>query len=195
MSMSPADYAILSLADVSSGLDDVAQDAAVTFGALNPKHLNWRPDPTSWSVAQCLEHLIVSNERTRENADRALDASQPRTIWQRLPLVPALIGPMLVKSQAPGAGRKIKTTEWAQPAADNMGPDIVSRFAAQQRELAAWVRGLDHDRARAAIMESPFGHVIAYSVLNACRLLLAHDHRHMGQARRVMQASGFGAPH
>jgi hypothetical protein len=31
-------------------------------------------------------------------------------------------------------------------------------------------------------------------VLDGCRLMVAHDRRHMEQARRVMQMPGFPAP-
>lgn len=188
--MSPAEYTALSLADIATGLDDRARDADSTFAPLSATQLNWRADATSWSVAQCLAHLMVSNERTRANAERALDASQPRTIWQRLPMVPGLVGPMLVKSQAPGAGRKVKTSPWAQPAAGDFTADIVARFGTQNRELASWIRGLDANRASHAVMESPFARVIAYSVLDAYRLVLAHTDRHLAQARRVMDAFG-----
>jgi hypothetical protein len=189
--MTPAEYTSLSLDEVAVGLDATARDSEAWFGLLDATQLNWRPDATRWSVAQCLAHLIVSNERTQRNAERALDASQPRTIWQRLPVVPGLIGPALVKSQAPGATRKFKTSPWAQPAVGKLAGDTISRFARQQRELAAWIRDLDAEHAGRAIMESPFGRAMAYSVLNACRLVLAHDHRHLAQARCVMDAPGF----
>ena len=40
-------------------------------------------------------------------------------------------------------------------------------------------------------MTSPFVGFITYSVLDGARLMLAHDHRHIEQARRVTQAPGF----
>ena len=33
-----------------------------TFGNLSGKQINWKPRPDSWSVGQCLDHLINSNE-------------------------------------------------------------------------------------------------------------------------------------
>jgi len=188
--MSPAEYTTLSLAEISTGLEDRARDAESAFAPLDATHLNWRANPDSWSIAQCLAHLIVSNERTRSHAERALDASQPRTIWQRLPVLPGLVGPMLVKSQAPGAGRKIKTSLWAQPTTSDFAAAIVPRYGTHNRELAAWIRGLDTDRASRTTMESPFARVLAYSVLDACRLVLSHTDRHLAQAKRVLEAFG-----
>ena len=189
--MSPAEYATLSLDKISTGLEDRAREAESTFAPLEATQLNWRANTDSWSVAQCLAHLIVTNERTRSYAERALDASQPRTIWQRLPVLPGLVGPMLIKSQAPGAGRKIKTSPWARPTTSDFTADIVSRYDSHNRELAAWIRGLDAARAGHTTMQSPFARVLAYSVLDACRLVLSHTDRHLAQAKRVMDAPGF----
>jgi hypothetical protein len=52
------DYATLSLTDVTSGLDDVRREAQETFGGLDVRQLNWRPDAVRWSVAQCFDHLL-----------------------------------------------------------------------------------------------------------------------------------------
>ena len=38
---------------------------------------------------------------------------------------------------------------------------------------------------------SPFVKFVTYSVLDGARLVLAHDHRHLQQAGRVVQSPGF----
>jgi hypothetical protein len=40
-------------------------------------------------------------------------------------------------------------------------------------------------------MVSPFVAFITYSVLDGCRLLVAHERRHFEQARRVTREPGF----
>jgi hypothetical protein len=40
-------------------------------------------------------------------------------------------------------------------------------------------------------MVSPFASVIAYSVLDACRIIVAHERRHFEQARSGTQTPGF----
>ena len=40
-------------------------------------------------------------------------------------------------------------------------------------------------------MTSPFARIITYSVLDGWRLMLAHDRRHVEQARRVVQSPEF----
>jgi arginine decarboxylase len=40
---------------------EVSDEADRLFGQLTSAQLNWKPAPDSWSVAQCLEHLIAMN--------------------------------------------------------------------------------------------------------------------------------------
>ena len=188
---SDVDYVNLSLADVSAALGDVARQSEPTFAGLDGRQLNWRPDATRWSVAQCLEHLLTANRLMIQAAEDALTGATPRTIWQRLPVWPGVAGKMLIRSQAPGTTRKFSAAPAAQPAASDITDDIVPRFLRQHREAAAWVQRMDQDRAAGRIMTSPFVRVVTYSVLDGCRLIVAHDHRHLQQARHVTRASGF----
>ena len=185
------DYTKLSLAEVRSALDDIARETHVTFGSFDSRQLNWRPDPTRWSVAQCFEHLLTANRQMLRAAADALNGGHPRTIWQRAPILPGLLGRMLIRSQAPGSTRKFVAPPASQPSASDIPGDIISRFIEQNRDGAGQVKALDERVAAQAIMTSPFVRVIAYSVLDGWRLIVAHDHRHIQQARRVTEATGF----
>lgn len=185
------DYSTLSLADVRTGLDAVAREAETTFGGLNPQQLNWRPDVTRWSVGQCFEHLLTANRLMIRAAEEGLDPARPRSVWQRLPILPGVLGRVMVRSQAPEATRKFKAPGPIRPTASDIAPDVIQRFVAQHREAVAKVSSLDEQRAARTIMTSPFVRVITYSVLDGWRLMFAHDRRHFEQARRVMQTPGF----
>jgi hypothetical protein len=183
------DYTRLSLGEVSAALDDVAGDAERSFGWLTPAQLNWRPDARAWSVAQCFEHLHTANRLMVTAARHAL--AHPPTLWRRVPLVPAFFGRQLVRSQAPETARKFTTSAIATPSQSAIDAGVVERFVAGHRNRAEWIRSLDPDVAARTIMVSPFVRFITYSVLDGCRLMAAHDRRHVEQARRVMQTAGF----
>jgi hypothetical protein len=185
------DYATLSLADVRAGLDAITRETQATFGGLDARQLNWRPDATPWSVAQCFEHLLLANRLMLQAAEAALNDAAPRTLWRRVPGLPGVLGRMLIRSQAPTTTRRFKASPAAQPAASDVAPDIIRRFLEQHRDALARVQALDERDAAGTIMTSPFIKVITYSVLDGWRLMFAHDRRHVEQARRVMQSSGF----
>ena len=42
-------------------IDAVTSAAKDEFCALSATQLNWKPHPESWSIGQCLDHLITTN--------------------------------------------------------------------------------------------------------------------------------------
>jgi hypothetical protein len=127
-----------------------------------------------------------------QSAHGRLDGSRAPTIWERVPVLPGVLGRALIRSQAPTAARKFTAPPGARPVFTQIPGDIVRRFAAQQREIAQWIGTLDDRQAR-LIMTSPFIRVVTYSVLDGCRLIVVHDWRHIEQARRVTALPEFPA--
>jgi hypothetical protein len=41
------------------------------------------------------------------------------------------------------------------------------------------------------IVASPIAGFVTYNMLDACRIVVAHERRHFEQARRVTEAEGF----
>lgn len=185
------DYTKLSLADVGAEFSAIARETQSVFGTLNEQQLNWRPDATSWSVAQCFDHLLNANREMLQAIDAAMDGSRPPTLWQRLPVLPRIFGSMLIKSQMPEAKRKFTAPRQAVPASSAIDPLITERFVAHQHEAAARVQSLGGRDVARIIMTSPFVSFITYSVLDGCRIIVTHERRHFEQARRVTRQPGF----
>lgn len=185
-------FATLSRTELAAEFGATAADAAAGFRALDARQLNWKPDATAWSVAECFDHLVKSGEQMQESIGRALDRTAPRTLWQRLPLWPRLLGWMLITSLAPDAKRKLKAPTIAIPATANLPPDIVDRFVALQHDCTAGVLALIDDDER-RVLVSPFAPVVTYTVIDGYRIIATHQRRHLGQAARVMAAPGFPA--
>jgi hypothetical protein len=189
--MTPVDFTTLSMNEVSSGLDELAREVEATFGRLDVRQLNWRPDAKHWSVAQCLDHLVTTNQLMFRAADEARSGAHPQSVWQRLPILPGVLGRVMIRSLSPGGARKFKAPAPSTPAASDLPGDILRRFVEQQRAAASRARTSDGDALARTIMTSPFARVVTYSVLDAWRLVLAHGRRHFDQARRVTEAPGF----
>ena len=179
------DYLKLSLGDVKAGLHEVARDAQTVFGGLSVKELNWKPDATSWSVAQCFEHLVTGNDLLLDAARRAV-TNGPSSIWQRLPVLPGIFGRALITTQGPKVTRKYVAPSKAQPVSSEVPGDIIQRFVDQHESARRWLDTIDQRAAERAIMTSPFISFITYSAMDGVRLMVAHDRRHFEQARRVL---------
>ena len=183
-------YRTLPLADVTGALLNVARDTQATFGGLGARQLNWRPNERRWSVAQCFQHLLTANGLVIQSAQDAL-RNPSSTIWQRLPLLPRLFGSSLIRSQAPGTTRKFTAPAKARPTTSDIPREVIERFVDQHHAAARWIQAVDERDAVRVVMTSPFIRFVTYSVLDGCRLVVAHDRRHFDQARRVTLSPGF----
>src|SRR5262245_42453218 len=183
-------YTTLPLAEVTSALLSVARDTQATFGRFGARELNWRPDNRRWSVAQCFQHLLTANGLVLQSAQDAL-GNPPSTVWQRLPIVPRLFGWALIRSQAPGTTRKYTSPAKAQPTTSEIPSDVIERFVDQHHAAVDWLQKVDERDASRAVMVSPFIRFVTYSVLDGCRLVVAHDRRHFEQAHRVTLSPGL----
>src|ERR1041385_2867384 len=101
------DYLKADLAGLITAAGSVAHEAKDTFGRLTPAQLNWKPSAERWSVAQCFDHLLSSNKGYFPIIDSVL-AGQKQTFWQSMPVLPGVMGRLLIKSLDPVKGRKLK---------------------------------------------------------------------------------------
>ena len=172
----------------------IAADAQRTFGTLNAAQLNWKPAPHEWSVAQCFDHLIRINSAFFPQMRRIQDAGYSPTWRDRVPFLSRLIGSLVLKAVQPEAPRKFKAAGGVLPVSSAIDGDIVLRFAAHQREVIDHMK-MTAQRGDLAAMTvvSAVAPAAFYSVLDAFRILVAHERRHMAQAGRVTRAAGFPA--
>ncbi|MGH9936954.1 MAG: DinB family protein [Blastocatellia bacterium] len=185
------DYQNLTLPQIFDEAETIIGDARTLFDPLNERQLNWKPAADSWSVAQCLEHLISTNREFFPVFDRILKGELRQTLLQRLPYLPRMFGRMMVKSLSPNSHQKFKAPASAQPSSSSTGLQIVGRFITHQRETLAKMKSLQEYDPAKIIITSPFASVLVYSLLDAFRLIVAHERRHFAQAQRVMEADGF----
>lgn len=175
--------------DAVDELERVTRDVREAFGALSAEALNWKPSPTQWSVAQCLDHLITINRLYFPLLAALADGPVRPTTWERWSPFSGMLGRMLIRSLSPDATRPMKTSPKAEPSSSALPADMVERFAAHQQELAVLLRGIhaDVDRRR-TIVTSPLLAWVTYSLDDCVRMLVVHEQRHVQQAMRVRAA-------
>jgi hypothetical protein len=180
------DFTTLTVAEVEAQLTRTAADVRASFGHLDSRALNWRPSPESWSVAQCLDHLVQANRELCIAMSKACDPAAARTIWQKLPVWPGIFGRLMIRTQGPTATRKFTAPPAAVPSVSHIDARVVDRFVDGHAAIAGVIRSLAGRDPAKVIMVSPFVTFISYSVLDALRLIAAHERRHYEQARRVL---------
>src|SRR4051812_5078752 len=93
---------------VATDLDAVSMNAQEFFGDPTQAQLNWKPDDKSWSVAQCLDHLIATHNQYLPLFKRMAAGEAKPTFWEKTSPLSGFFGRYLIKSLDPANLKKIK---------------------------------------------------------------------------------------
>ena len=177
---------------VTDDLSSVAVEATQAFGGLSPAQLNWKPDEKSWSVAQCLDHLITTHSQYFSLFERLSSGKAVPTTWEKISPLSGFFGRFLIKSLDPANLKKMKAPGKAQPSASEIDDDIVKRFSEHQQQLIDHLQKITSDLDRAkTIVTSPLLSIVTYSLDDTLTILVVHCQRHIGQAKRVVENENF----
>jgi hypothetical protein len=184
------DYKTADLPSIIAAADQVAADAKSTFGNLSPVQLNWKPSAERWSVGQCFDHLITSNKGFPPIIDEVLKGRK-QSFWESMPLLPGLAGKLLIKSLDPANTRKMRAPKRFEPAQSDINASVINDFIKQQNGIVEKMKSTRHLDLEKIIITSPAAAAIKYSLMDAYRIIVVHEHRHFHQAKRVTDETAF----
>lgn len=187
------DYTKITLGEAIREIERVTAEVRRDFDMLSPEQLNWKPAPDRWSIGECLEHLITANSLYFGIVEAILAGQHGKPLLGRIPGYAGMCGRMLVNAVSPQTARKVKTMAVFEPAHSTVDGNEVARFAEHQSKLVESIRKSERLNLEKTIIASPATSMIVYSLLDAWRLIAAHEVRHLEQARNVAKMDGFGA--
>lgn len=171
-------------------LKKTADDASETFGALTVDQLNWKPGEKSWSIAQCLDHLILTNEQFYPEFDKLVAGTRKNTFWQNNSPFTGFFGRFLIKAVTEDS-KKAKAPSKSIVPPSELPADIVSKFELNISEVCDRISACAAADRQKVVVGSPFLSLMTYRLDDAYTVLVEHTKRHVRQAKRVMQADGF----
>lgn len=180
----------MDLPAVINAANNVASNTRSTFGHLTPSQLNWKPSPERWSIAQCFDHLIAVNKAYFPVIDNVL-AGKKRTLWESMPVLPGLMGKMVIKAVEPTSTRKFKARKNFEAAQSNISGSIINDFVDHQAEVVDKMKATQHLDLEKIIITSPVAALMTYSLIDAYRIIVVHEERHFQQAKRVTEETEF----
>lgn len=169
----------------------IAEDAQKTFGSLTTEQLNWKPNAESWSVAQCFEHLIVINAGYFPIMEKVARGEYKHSLKERLPILPKIFGKLVINAVKPETKRKLKADPKFEPSKSGIDGDIIEKFVKHQQEIIEHIKMTENLDVTKIIITSPVASFVTYSLLDAFKIIVAHEQRHYAQAKRVMEMSEF----
>ena len=179
------------LEQLQAEIRSVAEQTQNEFGTLRAGQLNWKPAPESWSVAQCFDHLITSNKGYFSIVKSVVAGEKKTRFLERVPILPTIWSKALISSLDPKTGRKLKAPAAFQPSTSDLPDSIIQDFVSQQSRVAEAMdsaKSVDADRI---VITSPAASFVTYTLLDAFRIIVVHEQRHLRQAISVKASANF----
>ncbi len=171
----------------------VDEDVKSTFCGFSARKLNWKPSEKVWSVAQCLEHLVVTNDLYFENIQKVADGTHRNNFFSRIPLTTDIIGFVMKKVLSPDRKPKMKTIGMFKPSSSEISEDILEKFGKNQSRLIALMEASKAFDCNMIKVAEPIGSFVNLRLFDAFEVLVIHEQRHLIQAKGVFGLEDF--PH
>jgi len=170
--------------------EQISAIAENTFRGLNSEQINWKPNADGWSVGQCFEHLIKTNELFYDELDKIAAGSRTNSVLETYSPLSGLFGNLLISSLKKDA-RKFKAPSPKIVPPSEIDANIVEIFAAHQSELIGKIKRTETADWQKTKVTSPFMKLVTYKLSDGYQVIVEHEKRHVRQAERVIQTEGF----
>jgi hypothetical protein len=183
----------LDLRSIRDQLEANSRRARAIAEPLDAAALAWRPAPKSWSIAECLDHLVVTTEVFLPGLDRAAARARERRLLAPGPFALNRWGRLLVWYVEPPPPIRLPAPKPLRPVRRGSPELALQRFLASQELVSSrlpTLAGLDLARA---VYVSPIARYIRMSLLAFLEVHTAHERRHLWQAERVRDAAAAAA--
>lgn len=179
------------MSEIISELQTLSADAKNIFGKLSSEQINWKPSEKVWSVGQCFEHLIVTNELYFPNIQKVIAGTHHNNFYSKIPFGVDLIAALMRNSLNPNQKRKMKTFKIFEPAASNISSTIIEDFTENQQTLIEMAKAVKDLNIHQIKISEPVGAALNLRLDDAFEILAMHEKRHFKQAERVMEMESF----
>lgn len=173
-------------------LTSITQELSGTVGGLSESQFNWRPSSARWSIGQCIQHLNITLERYLPGRDNAMSTGRSLGRVAEGPFVASLFERWFIRLMEPPVRRRFKTSPAFVGAAELPLESTLATWEQLHGRLARLTtasEGLDRRRINVRSQFAP----ISLSIGATFVVLLAHERRHLWQAREVRLEAGFPA--
>lgn len=154
-----------------------------TLDGLSEDQLNYKSSPESWSIAECVEHLTISENAFSEMLKSTLEAAPDESMRANVAMTDDEIYAMISSRE-----KKVKTSEPFEPSGKfGSYEETLAALTAKRTEHIEFLKTTEDD-FRNHFKEMPFGTVDAYQMV---LFMAGHTERHVKQMVEVQEDENF----
>ncbi|MGB5821844.1 MAG: DinB family protein [Saonia sp.] len=187
--------ALVGFGVISTGLTDAERKFAIkemtrthdhllkVVEGLSEEQLSFKADPNSWSIAECVEHLAISENAFDQMLSGALQTPADTTKRSEVKMSDEqLLGIIVDRSN------KVKTSEAFEPSGKfGSNKETITAFVTKRKEHIEYVKSTADD-LRNHYGQLPFGTIDGYQIM---LFMSGHTERHVKQMEEIMSNENF----
>jgi len=171
----------------------ILEEAEGLVYGLSEQQFRWAPETGSWSIAQCIDHLNVTNRLFLKQMADAIQKGKTEGRMNEGPYVYGFLGRWFLRMMQPPVKRRFKAPKHFQPQPDRSMTEIMQEWDATHRQFEDVLKSASGVDLAKNKVTSPAASLIRYNLGIAFWIWTAHDKRHLWQARNVRNDKRFPA--
>jgi hypothetical protein len=176
------------LQQIANEFRDMKDEAAEFLSKINESEFNKRPANNGWSIAECIDHLIVTGVDYCDQFEEALKILAEKNTRLTGELKHGFFGGRFMASVEPPVKRKFKSpTKWKPDSNINKTKATAAYLQLQDRwvDLIQKSAGWDITKVK---LPSPAVGWVKFSAYDTLGINAAHQRRHIWQAENVKKS-------
>ena len=162
-----------------------------SFQSLSDNQFNWKISGDNWSIAECIEHLAVTNKLYLDEFEKQFSQKQVSADCSKTPVKHKFISKFIIKSVDPNNVKKVKTFQVFQPVSSRHTKKILTRYSDLQKQFIYLINSTIDLDFNKYIMSSPANKFIKENFCDVLEIVRLHDRRHFNQVERVFNYPNF----
>lgn len=161
-----------------------------TINLLSLNQISWKPGLKIWSVGECINHLVVTNElylkKMKEIVYRSTSDLNVSFNYSQ-----SITGKLITNTVDPKNVKKFKTFKVFDPSKSSASNSAVQNYALIMKRFIEMVKDMSGINLKKIKFSSPVNKFIRINLGDPLIFIPRHDERHLIQAERIMDLKEF----
>lgn len=171
--------------------NEVKEKMRIQLSRLHPSQLVWTPSTPGWSIAECIEHLLIADGLRINIIEKKIATNFKNNKWEELNPLKGFWGSILITQTQEKVKKKIKSPHLFFPANTINADDLIIRFENHLDKILSIINNCVDTDIDLSQVTSPVSKLVTYSLRNAIIIIIGHEQRHINQAIRLSKTAGF----
>ncbi len=161
------------------------------YKTISESQINWKSSLENWSIADCVDHLIVTNKLYLKEFEKQFGEKQIETDCSKTEVQHKWLSRFIIKSVDPANAKKVSTFAVFMPSLSNHSKNVFDSFFNLQNQFINLLITAENLNLNEYVMSSPAAKIIKENFCDVLEIIRLHDRRHFNQAEKLFNHPNF----